>query len=74
MHDRWDHNQSKRSIEDLKERYYNICAILAKVCQMNVLSASFFSLSHFASFTAVLKSCCFGSPELCLHGQTGPLL
>jgi len=42
MHDRWDHNQSKRSIEDLKERYYNICAILAKVCQMNVLSASFF--------------------------------
>jgi len=31
IHDRWDHSQSKRSVEDLKERYYNICAILAKV-------------------------------------------
>lgn len=31
IHDRWDHGQSKRSIEDLKERYYNVCAVLAKV-------------------------------------------
>jgi len=31
IHDRWDDSQSKRSVEDLKERYYNICAILAKV-------------------------------------------
>jgi len=42
IHDRWDQNQSKRSIEDLKERYYNICAVLAKVAccycfQMNAL-------------------------------------
>jgi DNA methyltransferase 1-associated protein 1 len=31
IHDRWDHAQSKRSVEDLKERYYNICAILSKL-------------------------------------------
>jgi len=32
IHDRWEqHSQSKRSIEDLKERYYSVCALLAKV-------------------------------------------
>jgi DNA methyltransferase 1-associated protein 1 len=32
MHDRWDRDRyPNRSIEDLKERYYNICNILAKV-------------------------------------------
>ncbi|RXN01358.1 hypothetical protein EOD39_7043 [Acipenser ruthenus] len=32
IHDRYDHQQfRKRSVEDLKERYYNICAKLAKI-------------------------------------------
>uniref|UniRef100_A0AAY4BD75 DNA methyltransferase 1-associated protein 1 n=1 Tax=Denticeps clupeoides TaxID=299321 RepID=A0AAY4BD75_9TELE len=32
IHDRYDHQQyRKRSVEDLKERYYNICGKLAKV-------------------------------------------
>ncbi|KAK3091085.1 hypothetical protein FSP39_017018 [Pinctada imbricata] len=32
MHDRWDREKySLRSVEDLKERYYNICNILTKV-------------------------------------------
>uniref|UniRef100_A0A4W4GWF8 DNA methyltransferase 1-associated protein 1 n=1 Tax=Electrophorus electricus TaxID=8005 RepID=A0A4W4GWF8_ELEEL len=32
VHDRYDHQQyRKRSVEDLKERYYNICGKLAKV-------------------------------------------
>lgn len=32
IHDRWDRAAFRdRSVEDLKERYYNICAILSKV-------------------------------------------
>uniref|UniRef100_H3AK60 DNA methyltransferase 1-associated protein 1 n=1 Tax=Latimeria chalumnae TaxID=7897 RepID=H3AK60_LATCH len=32
VHDRYDHQQyRKRSVEDLKERYYNICAKLTKI-------------------------------------------
>ncbi|XP_066548554.1 DNA methyltransferase 1-associated protein 1 isoform X1 [Amia ocellicauda] len=32
IHDRYDHQQfRKRSVEDLKERYYNICAKLTKI-------------------------------------------
>ncbi|XP_035699904.1 DNA methyltransferase 1-associated protein 1-like [Branchiostoma floridae] len=32
IHDRYDHDQfKKRSIEDLKERYYNICSKLTKI-------------------------------------------
>ena len=32
MHDRWDREKySNRSVEDLKERYYNICNTLTKV-------------------------------------------
>lgn len=32
IHDRWDKAAFRdRSIEDLKERYYNICATLSKV-------------------------------------------
>ncbi|XP_043942719.1 DNA methyltransferase 1-associated protein 1 [Protopterus annectens] len=32
IHDRYDHQQfRKRSVEDLKERYYNICARLARI-------------------------------------------
>ena len=32
INDRWDRERfSNRSVEDLKERYYNICNILAKV-------------------------------------------
>uniref|UniRef100_A0A8C9S3W6 DNA methyltransferase 1-associated protein 1 n=1 Tax=Scleropages formosus TaxID=113540 RepID=A0A8C9S3W6_SCLFO len=32
IHDRYDHQQfRKRSVEDLKERYYNICAKLSKI-------------------------------------------
>ena len=32
MQDRWDKEKYKtRSVEDLKERYYNICNTLAKV-------------------------------------------
>jgi len=42
IHDRWDHGQSKRSIEDLKERYYNICAVLAKVSvNFSIIEQSF---------------------------------
>ncbi|GIY88461.1 DNA methyltransferase 1-associated protein 1 [Caerostris darwini] len=36
IQDRWDRSQfTNRSIEDLKERYYNICNILAKVHAVN---------------------------------------
>lgn len=32
IHDRWDRAAFRdRSVEDLKERYYGICAILSKV-------------------------------------------
>ena len=42
MHDRWDRiNYPNRSIQDMKERYYSICSVLAKVCKLWYSSSPF---------------------------------
>lgn len=38
MADRYDSEKfSKRSVEDIKERYYKICGILSKVCLISLI-------------------------------------
>ena len=37
IHDRWNKEKHKeRTVEELKERYYQICNILTKVCQISI--------------------------------------
>lgn len=44
VHDRWDRSQfTERSIEDVKERYYDICNTLAKVILRLIIQACVFN-------------------------------
>lgn len=58
IHDRWDHSKSKRSIEDLKERYYGICNTLAKVCNASTVD-NLTCLSRILLTEFVAIRCCF---------------